>query len=135
MRRGFTTALPRYSGFLANAPSIVLGDFNSNASLDYGRAVNHSAVDRKLATLGFRSAYHGFFGEEQGEETRPTHYFQRKKNRPFHIDYCYLPSQWLVNVTNVTVGEFSDWATLSDHVPLVVTLDSPPPLSPAPLLP
>ncbi len=117
--------LAEYSSFLADSASIVLGDFNSNASLDAGRAVNHDAVDRRLASLGFRSAYHAYFDEKHGEETRPTHYFQRKENRPFHIDYCYLPSTWLDNVTTVTVGEFADWATHSDHVPLVITLDAP----------
>ncbi len=118
-------ALDTYSTFLGAAPSLVLGDFNSNAELDPGRAVNHLSVDQRLNQLGLESAYHAFFDEPQGGETRPTHYFLRKRERPFHIDHCYVPKSWLPWLRDVTVGGYEAWADISDHVPLLVSIDSP----------
>ena len=116
-------AIEHYAGFLTEADSLVIGDFNSNKVFDGDRTLNHSELDRRLTSLGLTSAYHAFHGEGQGEETRPTHYFWRKRERPFHIDHCYMPKAWMPRLRSVSVGEYSDWGTLSDHVPLVVDLD------------
>src|SRR5205085_12581065 len=63
-----------YSDLIAAQPTVIVGDFNSNKIWDYKRAshLSHSALVRKLASLGLVSAYHRFFGEEQGAESRPT---------------------------------------------------------------
>jgi hypothetical protein len=118
-------AIEQYSGFLTEADSLVIGDFNTNKVFDGERTLNHSEIDRRLTKLGLTSAYHTFHGESQGEETRPTHYFLRKRERPFHIDHCYLPSAWLPRLRSVSVGEYSDWVPMSDHAPLVIDIDSP----------
>ena len=116
-------AIERYSAFLTDADSLVVGDFNSNKIFDGKRTLNHSEIDRRLTRLGLTSAYHAYHSESQGEETRPTHYFLRKREKPFHIDHCYIPKAWLPRLRSVSVGEYSDWVPLSDHVPLVVDLD------------
>jgi exodeoxyribonuclease III len=43
----------------------------------------------------------------------------------YHIDYVFLPSAWLANVTHFEVGRFADRCGngLSDHVPIVLDLD------------
>jgi hypothetical protein len=40
----------------------------------------------------------------------------------YHIDYEFLPSAWLANVTHFEVGRFADRCGngLSDHVPIVL---------------
>ena len=68
-------------------------------------------------------AYHYFFNEAPGKETQPTHFHQGKQDRPFHLDYCFVPSDWASRITSVHVGGFSEWCAISDHVPLVVDVD------------
>ena len=105
-------------------PIILCGDFNSNAIWDKMRKEgNHSAVVKSLADRKIVSAYHRFFSEEHGRETRPTHYFWHHKNRGFHIDYLFLSEDWATRIRDVKVGEYDKWAKLSDHVPLIVNLD------------
>jgi exonuclease III len=104
-------------------PVVLCGDFNSNAIWDgMRREGNHSAVVKFLADRKIVSAYHQFFVEEHGRETRPTHYFWHHENRGFHIDYVFLPENWVTSIKAVEVGEYVKWAKLSDHVPLVVNL-------------
>jgi endonuclease/exonuclease/phosphatase family metal-dependent hydrolase len=107
-------------------PVVVMGDFNSNKIWDASRKLsNHSAVVSTLRSQGLISAYHTYFAEEQGSETRPTFYFWRRENRPFHIDYAFVPEQWRPHLTSVQVGNYSDWVKrrLSDHCPLIVDVD------------
>ena len=77
--------------------------------------------------MGLASAYHDNRGVAQGGESEPTHYWRdRTKDGPtYHIDYVFVPRQWLPRVRSVEVGGFEDWcgAGLSDHVPIVVDLD------------
>jgi exodeoxyribonuclease-3 len=64
------------------------------------------------------SAYHTHYGERQGAETHPTHYFRHHQDKPFHIDYVFVPKRW--KLRSVEVGSFREWGHLSDHVPMVV---------------
>lgn len=118
--RSLAAALDCYQEFLAQGPSVVLGDFNANAiwdkpkgKLDFSRLANR--LDQEF---GLVSAYHSYFGEEYGKETRATHYFQWKHDRPFHIDYCFLPKHWVL--ANVSVDAYDTWSKFSDHRALVV---------------
>jgi exonuclease III len=107
-------------------PSILCGDFNSNKFWDGNRKTgNHSAVVTLLEKHSLISAYHHFFSETQGQETRPTYYFWHRKNRGYHIDYVFLPRDWASNVKTVEVGNHSAWSKLSDHVPLFVDVALP----------
>ena len=108
-------------------PVILCGDFNSNKIWDdHRKAGNHSGVVSLLEKRGLLSAYHHFFSEPQGQESRPTYYFWHRKNRGYHIDYVFLPRAWASCIQSVQVGLHSDWSHLSDHVPLSVEVSLPP---------
>ena len=81
---------------------------------------SHSALVRYLGGMGLVSAYHSRYAEEQGRETRPTFFLYRHQRRPYHIDYCFLPTVWLGRMRDVTVGGHGEWASKSDHMPLTV---------------
>jgi len=78
-------------------------------------------------SFGLVSAYHAIRGEAHGAESEPTLYWRdRTKDGPtYHIDYVFLPSH-LVGRARIEIGSFETWcgAGLSDHVPVVVDLDS-----------
>src|SRR5262249_17714036 len=81
-----------YERFLTEREAVVAGDLNSNTQWDAERPRgNHSAVVRFLGERGIVSAYHSHFQEAQGAETQPTFYLQRNQNKPYHIDYCFVP--------------------------------------------
>jgi endonuclease/exonuclease/phosphatase family protein len=111
--------LAEQCGWFGNAPIVVAGDFNSNSQWDANRpGRNHTEVVRLFGSHGLVSAYHAHHGEKQGAETRPTYYFYRHQDKPFHIDYVFVPKRW--KLRSVEVGSFSEWRHLSDHVPVVV---------------
>jgi exonuclease III len=109
--------------FSDELPTVVCGDFNSNAIFRPRKIRNHNAVVSLLDQRNIVSAYHAFFSEEHGEETKPTHYFWHQKSRPFHIDYVFLPNKW-IPTAKVTVGTYRKWRPLSDHVPLIVDVST-----------
>ena len=110
--------LVKHRGWFSNAPAVAAGDFNSNVQWDANRpGRNHTEVVRLFEGHGLISAYHAHHGEKQGTETRPTYYFYRHRDKPFHIDYVFVPTSW--RLSSVEVGSFREWGHLSDHVPLV----------------
>jgi len=70
------------------------------------------------------SAYHAHFGEAHGAESRATYYFHWKVEKPFHIDYCFVPDAWLSGLQQVGIGDYTDWKDASDHRPLWVDIDN-----------
>ncbi|MEP6609867.1 MAG: hypothetical protein ABJA83_14485 [Burkholderiaceae bacterium] len=120
-------ALHAFHDLIEANPTVVLGDFNSNAVWDkkHSSGRNHTALVALCKKLGLVSAYHQFFNEEQGKETRATLYFHRRQARPYHIDYCFIPEAWTQSLTSVQVGTYSEWADASDHCPLIVDLVFP----------
>jgi endonuclease/exonuclease/phosphatase family metal-dependent hydrolase len=120
--KGIIRAVECYADLIAAQPTVIAGDFNSNKIWDYKRPshLNHSGLVRNLAALGLDSAYHQFHGEEQGSESRPTLYMLKKQNRPYHVDYCFVPQSWTAHIKSVDVGTYEGWINYSDHCPLVV---------------
>jgi endonuclease/exonuclease/phosphatase family metal-dependent hydrolase len=115
-----------YEAFLGNPDwfacprTIVAGDFNSNSSWDYARPIgNHTAVVEILQKHGIVSAYHEFFEEEQGKETRKTLDFRKDRQNRFHIDYVFIPKAWRARLRKVSIGNHK-WTALSDHRPMIV---------------
>ena len=107
--------------WIRERPTVLLGDLNDNASYKGTRWTDFMAL---LQPLGLFSAYHHFYSEAPGSETRPTHFYRGVETARFHLDYCFLPAEWLSRIEDVTVGAFSpSWKTISDHVPLTVDLD------------
>jgi len=122
--RGIHRALDLKPHLFEAGPSVMLGDFNSHSLWDqnYPTDENHSALLRRLETLGLTSSYHHYYSEPHGSESRPTFFEYRHQHRPYHIDYCFLPTLWVHWIDSVTVGSHADWATRSDHMPLVTAL-------------
>jgi len=119
------SALDFYKNLL-NYPTVIVGDFNWNAIWDknpsyplYGNLAN--IVDL-LNLRGIRSAYHEFYQECFGNETKPTFFMHHNQNKPYHIDYCFASSDF--NISNVEIGNFGDWIDKSDHVPLIVSFET-----------
>jgi exodeoxyribonuclease III len=105
--------------WFTKTPAVAAGDFNSNVQWDANRpGRNHTEVVRLFEGHGLISAYHTHHEEKQGAETRPTYYFYRHQDKPFHIDYVFVPKDW--KLRSVEVGSFREWGHLSDHVPVVV---------------
>lgn len=121
-------ALDQFGDFLTAAPLVVIGDFNNHVQWDRpGKLNNHTnAVDR-LAQLGLFSAYHHSRSMPQGQESEPTIYWQTrtKDGETFHIDHCFLPTDWQTRLRRYEVGTFEDWTGKghSDHVPIFAEVD------------
>jgi exodeoxyribonuclease III len=115
--------LVKHREWFGNAPAVAAGDFNSNAQWDANRpGRNHTEVVRLFDGHGLISAYHTHHGEKQGAETSPTYFFYRHQDKPFHIDYVFVPNSW--KLRSVEVGSFREWGQLSDHVPVVVDVST-----------
>ena len=84
--------------------------------------IQDEATIKTLSELGLVSSYHHFHGEAHGQETMPTYHFQWKLERPFHIDYCFIPKSWTPNLRRVEIGSYQEWKALSDHRPLMVEI-------------
>lgn len=109
--------------YLLNDPTIICGDFNSNTCWDKkGRIWNHSEVVRDLANLGMNSLYHILQKENQGNESNPTLYMQRKLEKPYHIDYAFLSKELINHDSTFEIGTPSLWLEYSDHMPITFTI-------------
>lgn len=123
--RQFKMSLDHYDSFIKNKNTIIIGDFNSNLIWEnpYRIDKDHKHVIEELKKKGIKSSYHYFFSEKQGEETRPTFYYHHKKEKPFHIDFCFLSKNLTDKLNTVEIGKYEDWIKYSDHVPMIITLD------------
>lgn len=98
---------------------LIIGDFNSNSIWDqWDRWWNHSDVVNELGELGIESLYHKITREEQGKESTPTLYFQRKLSRPYHIDYIFGSNKFTNQTKKFEIGQAEDWLEFSDHMPI-----------------
>ncbi len=114
--------LQMHPRFLSNTKSALIGDLNSNVRWDaWDRWWNHSDVVRELQALGMESMYHHIRGEDQGKETLPTFFMQRKREKPYHIDYAFVSSD-LLDGSSIEVGRPDQWLEFSDHMSLVIQL-------------
>lgn len=102
-----------------------IGDFNSNKIWDYKKHIlgSHSSVVKQLEDKGIFSTNHLHHKQKQGAEEHPTFYMYRHKDKPYHIDYCFVSSDMLAKLQSVGTGEYDYLIKYSDHVPLIVTFD------------
>jgi endonuclease/exonuclease/phosphatase family metal-dependent hydrolase len=103
----------------AETQLVVVGDFNSTpARLRGAHSQLMKVMDEDLSLV---SAYHAHHSVPTGGEAHPTHYWQWKQTKPFHIDYVFVPKAWSAQVRSVEVGTFDGWRD-SDHRPVVVDI-------------
>jgi exonuclease III len=113
-------SLQEHPEWYAAGPVVMAGDFNSNAIWDKKRRPeNHSAMVAVLETHGLVSAYHAIHGEAHGDESSPTFYLYSHADKPYHMDYIFIPIRWQKRMS-VRVGRHCDWKTLSDHCPVTI---------------
>jgi exonuclease III len=113
-----------YDALLTGIKTILAGDFNSNTIWDRKRREgNHSNVVKLLEAKGIFSSYHLHYRQAQGMEKHPTLYMYRHKDKPYHIDYCFVSADLVKKIQSVKVGNFKFWTKYSDHVPVIVTFD------------
>jgi exodeoxyribonuclease-3 len=118
-------AIHQYEKRITSKRTILAGDFNSNTIWDRPRREgNHSTVVKWLEKKKIHSAYHKHFNQSQGSEQHPTFYLYKRKDKPYHIDYCFASSDMLEYLESVEVGKHEFWAKYSDHVPMMVTFNS-----------
>ena len=119
-------AITYYDELLTDKPTMFIGDFNSNTIWDYKkhRLGSHSAVVKQLEDKEIFSTYHTHHKQKQGAEQHPTFYMYRHKNKPYHIDYCFVSKDLLDKLQSVDVGEYDFWTKHSDHVPLILSFDN-----------
>lgn len=110
-----------HANWIEQAPTVIMGDFNDNASW---KGTNWPELQNLLQPLGFVSAYHTHFDEAFGAETRRTYFHRGKEDTSAaHLDYCLIPKDWGPRITKVLVDASSHWRDISDHIPLVVDVD------------
>lgn len=116
-------AIHHYDKHLTNKTVILAGDFNSNTIWDRPRRIgNHSDVVKRLEEKKIYSSYHLYHRQEQGKEKHPTLYMYRHKDKPYHIDYCFISGDLVPLLHSVRVGGHKFWSQYSDHVPVIVEL-------------
>jgi exodeoxyribonuclease-3 len=116
-------AIHYYDLHLTDKQTILVGDFNSNTIWDRKyREGNHSNVVKFLANKGIFSSYHLHHNQTQGAEAHPTLYMYRHKDKPYHIDYCFISADLADKLKSVEIGTHDAWKLYSDHVPVIVTL-------------
>lgn len=103
--------------------SLIAGDFNSNTIWDeWDRWWNHSDVVQELEAIEITSFYHLFSGEKQGQESIPTMYHQRNKEKPYHIDYLFGARKFSERLKAIEIGKATPWLQYSDHMPVYCEL-------------
>lgn len=112
-----------YKEKLKNANNILIGgDFNSNKCWDKRhKRRNYSAVVKQLEEQKLYSCYHFKENEIEGQESRATFYMHKKKEKPYHIDYFFYSKE---KVKSIEIGNFEDWKSLSDHMPIVLDINN-----------
>jgi exonuclease III len=125
--RAVLHALEVYADFLLSAPSVVVGDFNCFPEWR-GKAPSkaHIELARRLRDdFSLISSYHAAPAYEPLMSAAPTYFFRWEENRPFHIDYCFVPTSWRTAIRSVHVAQFDEPEWRSDHRPVLVDLDLP----------
>lgn len=109
-----------------DSETIVVGDFNWNKQWDESPnsplAGDLTETVQLLHDRGLQSAYHSSNSCGFGDEPDSTFYMHKKQDRPYHIDYVFVPRDR--EIARLTVGEYDDWIDASDHMPLVVDVAS-----------
>lgn len=101
----------------------VVGDFNANKIWDKkSRNWNFTNVVEILECHQIYSLYHVHENINFGVEEHPTLFLYKKKEKPYHIDYCFGSESLIEEIKMVNIGDYNDWIGLSDHMPLIASI-------------
>lgn len=104
-----------------NTESILIGDFNSNTIWDKKKRIgNHTDVVDFLHKKNITSIYHFINQMNHGQEKQPTLFLLKKKEKPYHLDYCFASKSLLSTSTTFKIGNYKEWIKWSDHMPIII---------------
>ena len=122
--RALFRALTTYDHLLREQPAIIAGDFNQSVCLDKpGRPLNFAEWMTCAEQFGLRSSYHSQRACAHGSESEPTFFMHHSSAKGHHIDFVFASPSLLDALDDVLVGSHSNWAKLSDHMPLQCTFN------------
>lgn len=52
-------------------------------------------------------------------ESKYTYYHHQNLEKPFHIDYCLVSKEYIPFIRKFSIGEVSEYLSVSDHSPLI----------------
>jgi endonuclease/exonuclease/phosphatase family metal-dependent hydrolase len=112
----------KYYERLLDYPIIIVGDFNWNIIWDNESNLSGKLIDviNLLKQKQIVSAYHISTKEDFGKETSPTLFMYHKLEKPYNIYYCFISKEF--KIQNLKIGNYNDWITKSDHMPLIIDL-------------
>jgi hypothetical protein len=110
-------ALASHAEWFDEGAVVLAGDLNSQGAWDRLTGDGHSKLVRTLARKGMVSVYHHRHAEAHGEEAHATFHLYRHDLRPAHLDYIFLPTEWLPGLRYFEIGG-REWLRYSDHLPL-----------------
>ena len=114
--------LRRHKDFFEQDNLLIMGDLNSNAQWDrLNRRWNHTGVVGELEQIGLKSAYHYVQQEKHGQESTPTFFMHRHREKPYHIDYAFVSDSMLQEVSLV-IERPDPWLEFSDHMPVILNI-------------
>lgn len=111
-------------------PTVIAGDFNNNPVF-HKNDPNWDMLEliAVLETNGFVSAYHSFTGLDHGDPREQATRFRPDPiggTEGHHVDYCFVPTEWLPALRNVQIGSPDSWFSkvrAEEHVPVVIDFD------------
>ncbi len=117
-------ALESYADLLRSPRVVWAGDFNNNFLLDKPKhSLKFADFVAKMSELDLLSLYHLQNGSAHGEERDSTFFLYRRSQNPFHIDFIFASAEVRNLGFEISVGRHADWTNLSDHMPLVCSVN------------
>lgn len=112
--------IDRYAGEPNLAPLVIAGDMNASAQQATRRAYLFNV--RALREHDLESAYHWRHGQADDADVPTTLRWVSKPDVHYHCDLVFLPPQWRLEGTKVSLGnpDVVFGQGLSDHLPLIV---------------
>lgn len=117
-------ALKKYAEFILERDTIIVGDFNCTRLWGDPELYKPKqwAAKQDLTRCGLVNAYDEFHNKKNPNRKYAETYFQYyNRNKPYHVDYCFIPKDWVPKLKSVSVGSYNQYVKtrLSDHCPIL----------------
>jgi exonuclease III len=117
-------AFETYRHLMDQTEVIWAGDFNAAYLWDKpSRKYKFRDFVHLLGRCGLHSMYHKQAGCDSGGENDQTFFLQHNAKKGYHIDYVFASSGLHRDGCQVSVGTHQEWATMSDHMPVICDFD------------